>query len=328
LLAAVFVAGCDRSSPSASYSHSQEVMGTLATLTAVAPNPELARAAVDAGYAKLEAVERQMSDYREDSEIGRLNHLEPGRAIALSPETFECVQTALQVAEASGGAFDVTCRPLIGLWKEAASAGRPPTDEQIVQAVARVGWHKIELNAAERTVHAAAIGVQVDLGGIAKGFSLDLAAQAMKRAGAAASLGDVGGDVLATGRQAGGRPWRVGIQHPFKAGVISKLELVDRAVATSGVQQRFFEIEGRRYSHIVDPRTGRPAAAAPCVTVIASDGMTADAWATAFSVLSIEEGKALLAAGKTPGVEVLWITGSAEAPKIEKTAGFDRYLFD
>ncbi|MBU0618573.1 MAG: FAD:protein FMN transferase, partial [Planctomycetes bacterium] len=105
-------------------------------------------------------------------------------------------------------------------------------------------------------------------------------------------------------------------------------ELSNRAVATSGVQQRFYEIDGKRYSHIIDPRTGRPTEQAPSVTVIAADGVTADAWATVFSVLTIEEGRQLIAAGRAPKLEVMWITGSADEPLVEKTAGFDAYVVE
>jgi thiamine biosynthesis lipoprotein len=131
---------------------------------------------------------------------------------------------------------------------------------------------------------------------------------------------------VAIGTNRRGQPWRIGIKHPFRQGLIAVLALSDRAVATSGVQQRFYQIDGQRYSHIIDPRTGWPAAQAPSVTVIAADGLTADAWATAFSVLGVAEGRELLEAGQTPELEVMWITGSADQPAIAKTEGFDRYV--
>ncbi len=301
-------------------------MGTLATLTAVAGDEATATAAVEAGYARLEDVNRLMSDYIADSEIGRLNRLPAGTPVAVAGETWTCVRRALEVWRASGGAFDVTCRPLVNLWKEAGAKGRLPTDEQIAGVRALVGCDRIVMDEKARTIALPAAGMQIDLGGIAKGQALDLAAAAMRNRGARGALVDVGGDVVAAGTRPDGQPWRVGVKDPFRQGIVLVLRLSDRAVATSGVQQRFHEIGGRRYSHIIDPRTGRPATQAPSVTVIAADGITADAWATAFSVLSVSEGRKLLSTGRVPDVEVLWITGDAGNPVIERTPGFDQYV--
>ncbi|UCG34032.1 MAG: FAD:protein FMN transferase, partial [Phycisphaerales bacterium] len=162
------------------------------------------------------------------------------------------------------------------------------------------------------------------LGGIAKGYALDLAARAALDAGATAVLVNVGGDVLAVGAQASGQPWRIGIKHPFESGLVGRIALTGRrAVATSGTQQRFAVIDGKRYSHIIDPRTGRPAEQAPSVTVVAPDGITADSWATVFSVLTVEEGRQL--AELLPDLEVMWIWGSADDVRSAQTPGFDRW---
>ncbi len=299
-------------------------MGTEAYLTAVADGSTIATAAIEAGYARLEDVNRLMSDYREDSEIGRLNRTPAGRPLSLSPETFHVLTVSLAFSEASGGAFDVTCRPLVQLWREAGKRGTLPDAHAATQALASVGWRKLKLDAATRSVTLTVEGMQIDVGAIAKGYALDLAAEAMRKAGATSCMVEVGGDVMAVGNSDTGRPWRIGIQHPFQDRVFGYLGLSDRGVATSGNQRRFVTIDGKRYSHIVDPRTGRPAEQAPSVTVIARDGLTADAWATAFSVLSVNEGRTL--AVKLRDVEVLWIWGSADEMHTAKTAGFDRYL--
>ncbi len=326
LCAAWLLSGCEQKSGPAKAARAREIMGTFAELTAVAPEKTTAEEAVKAGYARLEDVNRLMSDYLADSEIGRLNRLPAGESLPVSPETFDCLQRAMEISRASGGAFDVTCRPLVSLWKQAAEQDRLPSQEELARVRSLIGSDKITLNAQTRSVARAADGMQVDLGGIAKGYALDLAAEAMLKAGATSVLVDVGGDVMAVGTNPDGKPWRIGVKHPFEAGIFLVLELSDRAVATSGVQQRFHEIEGKRYSHIIDPRTGWPAEQAPSVTVIAADGLTADAWATVFSVLSIEEGKQLIEAGRAPQLEVMWIAGPPDQPVIEKTAGFDEYL--
>jgi thiamine biosynthesis lipoprotein len=301
-------------------------MGTFARLTAIATDEPSAAAAVEAGYARLEDVNRLMSDYRPDSEISRLNDLPADEGLHVSSETFYCLERAVEVSRASGGAFDVTCRPLVTLWKQAAKQNRLPSERIVAETLKVVGAEQIGLDVENRMVSRRLDGVQVDLGGVAKGYALDLATEAMRKAGASSVLVDVGGDVVAIGTNRRGQPWRIGIKHPFRQGLIAVLALSDRAVATSGVQQRFYQIDGQRYSHIIDPRTGWPAAQAPSVTVIAADGLTADAWATAFSVLGVAEGRELLEAGQTPELEVMWITGSADQPAIAKTEGFDRYV--
>jgi thiamine biosynthesis lipoprotein len=189
----------------------------------------------------------------------------------------------------------------------------------------RIGYDRLLLDRATRTVTPTIDGLQIDLGGIAKGYALDLAAQAALDAGATAVLVNVGGDVLAVGAQASGQPWRVGIKHPFEPGLVGRIALTGHcAVATSGIQQRFTVIGGNRYSHIIDPRTGRPAEQAPSITVVAPDGITADAWATVFSILTVEEGRQL--AESLPDVQVKWIWGSADDVRFAQTPGFNRYL--
>lgn len=308
--------------------NARAVMGTFAEVTAIAPDRVTAQRAVEAAYERLDDVNRLMSDYVADSEVGRLNALAAGESLVVSPETFHCLAQGVRIAELSGGAFDMTCRPLVALWKQAGQENRLPDDDVLRQTLARVGWHRLKLDSAVRSVTPTVDHMQVDLGGIAKGHALDLAAEAMRAAGATSGLVDVGGDVVAFGPRADGRPWRVGVKHPFQPGLLCTLSLTDRAVATSGVQQRFNTIGGRRYSHIVDPRTGRPAEEAPAVTVIAPDGLTADAWATAFSVLSVDEGLALLDRQPLPGVEVMWVRAGPEGPVIRQTTGFAAYVAD
>ncbi len=205
---------------------------------------------------------------------------------------------------------------------------RLPTADELDRARALVGWGKVVLDSSTRRVSFKVPGMQVDLGGIAKGYALDLAAQAMIEQEVSGVLVDVGGDVVALGHNADGKPWRIGIKHPFQDGLIGVVDLVDMAVATSGDQQRFYIIDGKKYSHIIDPRTAQPAKQAPCVTVIAKDGMTADAWGTVLSVLSIEEGKKTIESTQGLQIEVMWMTQTDDGTHVTKTKGFDAYLTD
>lgn len=300
-------------------------MGTIAAITAIARDEQTADRAVEAGFAALDKVNTLMSDYTDASEIGRLNKLGAGGGLVVSPETFDVLRAAMSVSEQTGGAFDVTCRPLVQLWKQAGKAGRLPDEEVLRQVGAHVGWRKLRLDPATRMVTWAADGMQLDLGAIAKGFSVDLAIAALKQAGATSGLVDVGGNIMGFGTNREGLPWRTGMRHPFyKDRLMCKLELGDYAVSTSGNYERFFMIDGKRYSHIVDPRTGWPAETAPSVSVIAKDGVTCDAWSTAFSVLTMEEGKAL--AAQLKDIEVLWVAGTPGDEKIAMTPGFERFM--
>ncbi len=319
--------GCDRNpsepaeAPLVRVTQSRSVMGAFAEVTAVAANNAAAARAVEAAYARLEDVNRLMSDYVDDSEIGRLNQRDANDPLIVSPETLTVLKAAAAISADSGGAFDITVRPLVSLWREAAQNDVAPTEAALQAVRARTGWRHVQLEEDTRTVTLAVNDMQLDLGGIAKGYALDLAAEAMQRAGAVGGLVNVGGDVLGYGRRDDGKPWRIGVKDPFADDVLGSIAIDNRAVATSGHQQRFFEIDGRRYSHIIDPRTARPAEQAHSVTVIAPDGLTADAWATAFSVLSVEEGRDLVRG--IEGVEVLWVTGTAVRPIIVRSDGFD-----
>ncbi len=308
--------------------YSRTIMGTFSRLCAVGDDQAEASVAVAAGYNALERVNRLMSDYVEDSEIGKLNSLAEGASLVVSPETFHCIAGGLEVSRVTGGAFDITCRPLVSLWKRCGGESRLPTADELDKARYAVGWQKVVVDESAQSVSFGVAGVQLDLGGVAKGYGLDLAAKAMVDVGASDVLVDVGGDVVAIGRNREGRPWRIGIKHPFEEGLIGVLAISGKAVATSGDQQRFYEIDGHRYSHIIDPRTGQPAAEAPCVTVIADDGLTADAWGTALSVLSVAEGQRLVADGAAGSIEVMWMTRGENGLVLDETPGFDSFFVD
>lgn len=300
------------------------IMGTETELTAVAdPGRQhiLAKAIADA-TAALRGVDAHMSTYLEDSEISHFNAAQPGLAVPVSPDTMEVLRASREMSERTGGAFDVTCRPVVELWRKAAREDKLPTGGELAAALALVGWDKIMLR--EGVVEKRAFSHGVDLGGIAKGYGIDRAVAAMKDAGATGGLVDVGGDVRCFGRRPGGGKWRIGIRNPFtknRRDLIGRLRLSQGAVCTSGNYERYWTIEAKHYSHIVDPRTGRPVGDAPSVTVVAPTAMVADAWATALSVLG-KEGLTML----PEGVEAMLVMGPPENHKTVTSDGFDRFL--
>lgn len=262
------------------------IMGTTSTLAALvdsaAPREE-AEVALTAAEAELRRIEALMSNWLDDSEVTRFNRAAAGQLVAFTVETQEVLAAARRFHALSDGAFDVTLRPLLELWQRAGSTQVPPSDEAIAAARRASTWEAIELlpqGAGKRLASAA-----VDLGGIAKGYGVDRALALLRRGGVRGGLVEVGGDLAVWGRSPNGEAWPVALRDPRADAVWGELRLRDRAVATSGNYARFVTIDGHRFSHIVDPRDGRPADRAASVTVVAREAIAADAWATALSVL-------------------------------------------
>jgi thiamine biosynthesis lipoprotein len=298
------------------------VMGTscrLALTVRAQREERKAAAALANAEATLRRTEALLSAYLTESEIGRLNAAAAGETVSLSDEALTVLRAAERASHTTRGAFDVTVRPLIELWRECARRGSPPSEEELLAARAASRWDQLRIGESGLTKLAAS--ARVDLGGIAKGFGIDWALADLEAAGAAGGLIDIGGDLRVFGRPPTDEFWRIGIRNPFGEGELARLRITDAAVCTSGNYARFVDIGGRRYSHIVDPRTARTADAVPAVTVMAPTAAEADVWATALSVLG-RPGFALLPAE----VEALLVTGDAENPKIACTTKFRELL--
>jgi thiamine biosynthesis lipoprotein len=345
LCAAVLACAPDgRPARVAKYVDSRDVMSTVATLTLIAASPAEARRAADAAYAALDSVETLMSAHRTTGELARVNSVAARRPVPVGKETFDVLQAAARFTELTGGAFDVTVGPLIEIWRAAAGDQKLPHEIELRAVRGRVGMGLVDLDPLARSVRFARSGVRLDLGGIAKGYAIDRAVAAARAAGARGGVVEVGGDLRCFGRipraligraadQPAGelqrtaearnedlQPWPLGIQDPFHEGLIGKIHLPEGALATSGHYRRFSVIEGRRISHILDPRTGQPVEDPASVTVIAPDALSADALATAISVLGDRRGLAL--ADSLPGVEVLIVSGEAASQRRTASAGF------
>ena len=299
----------------------QDVMGTTCSIAAVVDPDGRARAeeVLQRAEAVLRSAEARMSTWLNDSELGRFNAAAAGQQVPLSPESLEVLRIARRAAAETGGAFDVTCRPVIELWREAPGRGAVPTQSELSQARAESGWDLILLK--DTGAVKLAPTARVDLGGIAKGYAVDRAVEVLRRAGLAGGLVDVGGDLVCFGRPRSGETWPVEVNSPFGADRLARLRLPGGAVCSSGNYARFNQIAGKRYSHIIDPRTGRPADAVFSVTVVARDAVTADIWATALSVLGSEGFQRL-----PEGVEAMIVTGTKEDHQTHRTPGFRSLL--
>jgi len=273
-------------------------MGTIYSVkVAVSDLPAESRGAIQQVIeARLDRVDRLMSTYRPDSELSRFNRHAANVPFPVARETLEVFRIAREVSELSGGAFDVTVGPLVTAWGFGATdrISTPPAAAEISQLRARVGFQRVEMGAGSVTKTLA--GVVCDLSAIAKGYAVDQIAAALREIGYADFLVEVGGEIRAQGRRLDGALWRVAIETPDseRRDVYDVILLRDVALATSGDYRSYYEVGGRRISHTIDPRTGRPIEhALASVSVLHSDAVHADALATALNVLGPEAGRAL-----------------------------------
>jgi thiamine biosynthesis lipoprotein len=296
------------------------VMGTDCLLVAVVPKSQMetGRTALRAAEAELRRVEVLMSTHLMNSEISRFNTAQKGQLVPLSEATLKVISAAQHFFHQTQGAFDATCRPLIELWMQAEKTGRAPTALELEMARSASGWSQIKLT--DQGASKELDTVRLDLGGIAKGYAIDQALELLRDAGCLGGLVEVGGDLRCFGHQPDGESWPIQIRDPYSSGPGRTILLSDRAICTSGNYARYYEIGGERYSHIVDPRSGRPADTVPSVTVIASAAITADAWATALSVLGPD---GLTSISGFREIEAMLVPGQDEPLMTE---GFPSYL--
>ena len=256
----------------------------------------LAAKASSAVAAALEGVVARMSTYLDSSELARFNAAAAGTAVAVSPETLEVFALAREVSAATGGAFDVTVAPAVDAWGFGPSkAKRIPSAAELSSLAARIDWQSVTVDRGAGTLSKSRADVRADLSAIAKGYGVDRAARALEALGATDYLVEAGGEVRVRGRNAEGRPWRVGIERPDVAGQQAHVvvPLDGLSMATSGDYRIYFEEGGRRYSHEIDPATREPARGGlASVTVVAKDCAWADAMATALFVMGAERGYA------------------------------------
>ena len=261
------------------------VMGTVASLE-LAGNAETAGAAQQRIHRIFEDVETRWSLFRPESELSRLNASAAEQPFACSEELWRVLRLAREAWQASDGAFDISAKPLMDLWGFYRKRGTMPTEKEIAAVLPRVGLDKIQFDDEQHSVKFTVPGMALDLGGIAKGVAVDWAKEAAVACGVKAGVINLGGNLALLPEPLPNREsYRIGVRHPLRAEqCLEVLELQNCATATSGGYERFVELEGRRYAHIMDPRTGRPAEQMLAVTVIAPSAGQADWMSTAVFV--------------------------------------------
>ncbi len=296
----IFLCGCQNQQL---YKDSQVMMGTFVEVTS--PDKEAAGIV----FSEIKRIEGLLSKYNPDSEVSRLN--KSGR-LTVSPDTFYIIKKSKAFWQVTDGAFDITVAPLVDLWGFTEKSFHKPDDAQIKKALGFVGSDKIILTENNNVVEFMLSGMKIDLGAIAKGYALDCAVKKLRAAGINSCLINAGGQVYALGDKFG-RPWRIAVKDPRSSGINGSLELKDKSAATSGDYEQFFLKGNKRYGHILNPKTGYPAdSRVISVTVIAPDGLTADALSTAIFVLGKAGGEALARKFKDTEVKITEEKGNDE----------------
>lgn len=279
------------------------MMDTYVTIYAVGP-ASVTRPAINAALERMEAVDAKFSIRNTESPVCAFN--EQGTPIT-DTEILDVVQTALHITLDSQGAFDITAAPIIELWGFYGDSPRIPSKREISDCLGHVGFEHLSLTS--RDLRKDDPRAKIDLGGIAKGYAIGQAVSVLKEAGIKSALIDAGGDVYALGKR-GRNPWKVGIKNPRGDGILGYVEVKDMAVMGSGDYERFFEIDGKRYHHIFNPRTGYPVTGLSGSVLICRDPMMADGWNTAVFIMGEQKGLDLVS--RRSDMEALMITSSGK----------------
>jgi FAD:protein FMN transferase len=287
-------------------------MACTYTIVAYGADAQILRQATRAAFDEVDRIDRLMSHYKPASPLSRLNREAAQHPVATDPELYDFLAECLRYSRVSEGAFDITVGALMKAWGFFRGEGRLPTAAELAAARARTGYQHLILKPADRTVAFAQPGLELDLGGIAKGYAVDRAVSALKQHGIRAALVSAGGSTIyglgAPPETAQG--WAVQLQDPLDARKIAlTVHLKDRALSVSGSYEKFFELNGTRYSHIFDPRTGRPVADMLSVAVLTGTGTVGDALDNVFYVQGLTWSRAYLK--QLPGTEIFFFTSQA-----------------
>lgn len=275
-----------------------EAMGTAFEFTLYAregdtSTDEILRVAEEA-FGAVDDLERRISNWIPDSQISYVNNHAHEGPVAVAPDVLELIQFSRKMFDASGGAFDPTVGPLVALWGFYKGKGHLPDETELREALSKVGMDKVRIDPLARTVAYDKEGMRIDFGGIGKGLALDVAARVLRDNGVTAALLHGGtSSVYALGAPPGQPGWTVRIRDPYNGGEwVEEVILRDESLSTSGSYEKFFELDGKKYCHIFDPRTGKPVEGMLSATAIASSGMESDALSTAFFVMGQEKTEA------------------------------------
>lgn len=282
---------------------SKMLMDTIVTITVVSDSDSKAEKAMDSSFAVIEKIENLLNFYSDKSEVSNINRNAGADSVKASPETIEAIEKAIHISKLTGGSFDITIGPVMELWD--FHNKKKPDDMKIKSRLHLVGYKFIAINKAGSTIYLKKNNMKIDLGGIAKGYAADKAVEELKKNGIKSGLVAIAGDIKAFGVKPDGRPWKIGIKNPRQKGpdneIIAVMELADMAISTSGDYERYFIEDGKRYHHLLSPKTGYSADLSQSVSIIAKDGSVADPLSTGIFIIGHEKGIKLLEEKKISG---------------------------
>lgn len=271
------------------------LMGDSFDISIVADNEEIGYINIEEAVSEIKRIEKIISSWDEESEISQVNKNAGIKPVKVSVELFKLIGRANQISEITNGAFDVTFAGMDNIWKFDGSMKYRPTKDQLRKSLAKVGYRKIVLNEERRTVFLQLKGMKIGLGAIGKGYAADKAKALMVEKQVRGGVINAGGDLTTWGTKATGEKWLIGIANPHgKDKIFSWLPVLESSVATSDSYDKYISFEGKKYSHILDPRTGNPTSGINSVSVFSKTAELSDALATAIFVLGVDSGMALI----------------------------------
>lgn len=296
------------------------LMGTDVTILVRSDDGPGANAAIDAAIAEMMRLEAIMTDWDESSELMRVNREAYAVPVPVSAELFGCLQEGLEVGRMTDGAFDITWRSAGRYWDFKADPPRLPDPSLVARAAELIDYRQVILDPGARSVRLGKAHTQIGLGGVAKGWIIDRAMDVIKARGFKHAVVNAGGDLMVSGRNTRDRLWWVAIRHPRQPDQnLAVVPVANLSIVTSGDYERYLDIDGKRYCHIFDPRTGWPASGCQSVTVLAANAARADALATGIFVLGPDQGLAL--AERLDGVEAMIVAADGT---VRITSGLQR----
>ncbi len=291
------------------YTEARPLMGTLVSMTVEGPRRDVLEQGANDAYREMSRLSDMMNHYNPDSVVSEINRQAGAQPVTVPRELMEVLAMARRVSERSEGAFDITVGSL-KVWRFNPEKPGIPTPDEIRRALPLVNFRHVILNEKNRTVLLQQPGMRIDLGGIAKLYILDAGMQALKQRGITHAMINGGGDVVVMGKHRG-RPWRIGIRHPRRDdALLGAVELTRGWVVTSGDYERYFFRDGKRYHHILDPRTGYPTEGPQQVTLVADDIVQVNGYSLAIMVRGQDWGRDLIA--RTPGLSGLIVSHDGE----------------
>jgi thiamine biosynthesis lipoprotein len=310
------------------YEFEQVHMGTQFRIVLYAPDAATAKKASDAAFARIAELDGIMSDYKPASELMRLCKQAGGDPVPVSDDLLKVLTRSLEISRLTDGAFDITVGPVVRLWRRARRTMKLPDADELAAARKLVGYEQVMIDAKNKTVTLKSKGMLLDLGGIAKGYAAQAALEVLRRHGIRHALVAASGDIVVGDPPPDAKGWRIGIAplHDPNAKPSHYVLLKNAAVSTSGDTEQYVEIDGKRYSHIVDPKTGLGLTRRMSVTVIMTDGSTADGMATGLCVLGPERGLALV--DKLDGAAALYLLGGDKGVTERPSERFGTFRFE